>query len=349
MSACGDQEGAPEEVRLVRTERIAANTAEIAAVYSGEVRARREADLGFMVSGRILRRHVEVGDRVEIGTRLFQIDATDASLNANASRSQVETARSQLRQAQDDYDRYVALGKSNYVSKADVEKMRLALETAQQTLRATQANYGVVANQTKYTTLRSTTSGIVTALEAEAGQVVQAGQVVVRVAQKGEREIAISVPESRVDELVGAKDLSVELWAEPGRRYRGRVREIAPATDEVTRTYSARVSVLDADERPRLGMTAKVLVPLRREQGLRRVPLTAIYDVDGTSKVWIVDAGTSRVAKRSVTIARAQKDGVLIGAGLRDGDIVVTAGVHLLHEGQKVRLSPDQAGRGAQQ
>jgi multidrug efflux system membrane fusion protein len=348
LSACRSDNDSAEQARPVRTERISPRSGGIAATYSGEISARREAALGFMVGGRVLRRRVEIGDVVEVGTPLFQLDATDAALNANASRSQVESARSQLDQARSDYDRFAKLADAKFVSRADVEKMRLSLLTAQQGLRAAQANHGVVANQAAYTSLRSTTAGVVTAIEAEAGQVVQPGQIVVRIAERGEREVVISVPEARVDELRNARSLAIELWAVPQRRYVGRLREMAPDTDTVTRTYSARVSVLDADGQVRLGMTGKVLVALPQERSLRRVPLTAIYDADGTPKVWIVDPKTSRVATRPVTVTQAQKDGVLISAGLRDGDIVVTAGVNLLHAGQKVRTVAREAKGGTQ-
>ena len=345
LSACTATAEPGEEVRPVRTARIGAQADTAGATYSGDVRARREAALGFMVGGRIQRRFVEVGDTVEAGTVLFQLDPTDAALNANASRTQLDSARSQYRQYKRDYERYAELAKSHYVAHAEAEKMRLTMETAQQSLRAAEANYGVAANQASYTTLRATVAGVVTSISAEAGNVVEAGRIVVKIAERGEREIVISVPEARVQELRTARALAVELWAAPGRRYAGRLRELAPDTDSVTRTYSARVSLLDADDKVGLGMTGKVLLDLPGNPRLRRVPLTALYDTDGRPKVWIVDPKTARVAMRPVVVAQAQKDGVLISAGLRDGDVIVTAGVNLLHDGQKVRaLEADAAG-----
>ena len=337
LSACAAPADEPvEEVRPVRTARIGAQAGTAGATYSGDVRARREAALGFMIGGRIQRRLVEVGDTVEAGTPLFQLDPTDAALNANASRTQVESARSQYQQYKRDYERYAELAKSHFVAHTEAEKMRLQMETAQQSLRAAQANYGVAANQASYTTLRATSAGVITAISAEAGNVVDAGRIVVKIAERGEREIVISIPEARVEELRSARALAVELWAAPGRRYTGRLRELAPDTDSVTRTYSARVSIVDADDKVGLGMTGKLLVDLPSNPQLRRVPLTALYDTDGHPKVWVVDPKTSRFAARAVVVTQAQKDGVLISAGLHDGDVVVTAGVHLLHAGQKV-------------
>jgi len=337
LSACGRSSEPVEDVRPVRTQHVSRHDIDNTATYSGEIRARHEASLGFLVSGRIQRRLVEVGDHVAVGQPLFQIDPTDTTLNANASRSQVESARVQYLKASHDYQRYVELGRSQFVSTSQVEQMRLAMETARESLRAAQANYGVTANQASYTTLRATTSGVVTSVAAEAGNVVAAGQVVVRIAERGEREIVISIPEARVDELRKARSLSIELWAVPGRFYNGRLRELAPDTDAVTRTYSARISIPDADDKVGLGMTGKLRLALDGDARLRRLPLTALYDVDGEPKVWVVDASTSRVQLRKVNVAQAQRDSVLISRGLRDGEVVVTAGANLLHAGQKVR------------
>jgi membrane fusion protein, multidrug efflux system len=329
---------ADEDIRPVRAKRVGANADAMAATYSGEIRARREAALGFMVSGRIQKRAVEIGDTVAVGTVLFRLDPADAALNANASRSQVESARSQYEQARADYARFSQLSAAQYVSRSELDKMRLSLSTAQSALRAAEANHGVAANQSGYTTLRSTVVGVVTSLEAEAGNVVSPGQVVVRIAERGERELTVSVPESRVDELRGARALSVELWADPRHRYAGRLRELSPDADTVTRTYVAKISVLGADDAVRLGMTAKLHVALPTAGTMRRLPLTAIRDTDGTPHVWVVDPKTSRVAMRRVELAQAQRDGVLVHRGLRDGELVVTAGVNLLHEGQKVKM-----------
>ncbi|GAB3090499.1 efflux RND transporter periplasmic adaptor subunit [Lysobacter terrae] len=337
LSACGHSADAVEDVRPVRTQQISRAGVNNTSTYSGEIRARHEASLGFLVGGRIQRRMVEVGDHVAVGQPLFQIDPTDTALNANASRTQVESTRVQYIKAQNDYQRYAELGRSQFVSKSQVEQMRLAMETARESLRAAQATYGVTANQSSYTTLRASTSGVVTSITAEAGNVVAAGQVVVKIAERGEREVVISIPEARVDELRNARGLSVELWAMPGRSYTGRLRELAPDTDAVTRTYSARISIVNADDKIGLGMTGKLLVFLSGDERLRRLPLTSLYDLDGQPKVWVVDAKTSRVQLRNVVVAQAQRDTVLISRGLRDGELIVTAGTNLLHAGQKVR------------
>jgi RND family efflux transporter MFP subunit len=337
LSACAQHAPAEESVRPVRIARVAAPSATQAASYSGEVRARRETALGFQTSGRVITRLVEVGDVVKAGVPLLRLDPADAALNANAAKSSLESARSQYRQAQLDFQRYERLAAKAYVSRYDYERAKLSMDTSAETYRSAEANYRLAVNQSAYTTLTAPVAGVVTALEVEAGQVVPSGQVAVRIAQEGEREIVVSVPEGRVDELRTARKLEVELWAGAGKRYAGRLRELAPDIDPVTRTYDARVSIVDADAAVRLGMTGKVVLELPEEASLRRLPLTAIYDADGNPGVWVVDPADSRAKLRRVRLAGAQRDGVLVQSGLRDGELVITAGVNLLREGQKVR------------
>src|SRR5262249_509983 len=157
---------------------------------------------------------------------------------------------------------------------------------------AAEANWRVARNQASYATLKATTSGVITAVDAEAGQVVQAGQAVVHLAERGERELVVSVPESRGAGLQRARTMRLELWADAARREAGRLRELAPDTDAVTRTYAARISVLEPDAALQLGMTAKLVVELATGASLRQLPLTAINDVDGTPRVWVVANGT---------------------------------------------------------
>ena len=244
LSACRHPADAVEDVRPVRTQQVSRVGVDYSATYSGEIRARHEASLALLAGGRIQRRLVEVGDHVAVGQPLLQIDPTDTTLNATTSRTQVEAVRAQYLKALHEYESYVERGHSQFVSTSEVERMRLAMETARESLRIIQATYGVTAGQDSYTTLRATTSGVVTSINAEAGNVIAAEQVVVKIAERGEREMVIRLPETRVDELREARGLSVELSANPGRSYTGRLRELTPDTDAVTRTYSARISIV---------------------------------------------------------------------------------------------------------
>ena len=199
------------------------------------------------------------------------------------------------------------------------------------------AQLAVSANQASYATLVADQDGVITAVNAEAGQVVAAGQAAFRLAREDEREAAISVPENRIGELRAAKQLGVILWANPARIYPARVREIAPAVDPMTRTFAVRVAILEPDPALQWGMTANVVL---RGSGLGNaalLPLTALYQQQGKPAVWVFDAATRKVSLRPVEVGSYREDGVVIRSGINGGEFVVVAGVHKLIAGQTVR------------
>ena len=324
LAACKEQAPAHVDIRPVKTVVAQASSVALGANYSGEIRARHEVKLGFRVPGKIAQRLVEVGQAVKPGQALLRLDGTDAGLQIAATRSQYEQARL-------DHERAQQLLSKGFVSQAEVDRRKSQLD-------ALQAQYRLVANQGGYTTLLADRAGVVTAIDAEVGQVVQAGQPVARLAQDGEREVVIAVPESRVSELKEAQQLKVTLWANAGKTYQGKLRELSPDTDPVTRTYAARVVLLDADEAVRLGMTANVSLAAAKSETAVRLPLTAIYDQQGQPQVWLVDSKTQTVSLHKVKLSGAMNDEVLVSGGLRGGELVVTAGVNLLHAGQRVKL-----------
>jgi RND family efflux transporter MFP subunit len=312
----------------------------VGANYSGEIRARYESQLGFRTGGKIVARLVEVGSHVKRGQPLMQLDPAQETLQLVAAGADVDAARSRVAQAKVDVQRTEQLLARQFASQAELDHQKLALDQAEAQLRSALARQQLNANQRGYTTLVADRDGVVSALLAEAGQVVAPGQSVVTLAADGEREVAISIPEQRVDELRGARNLVVSMWAYPGRTWTGKLRELAPDTDSVTRTYSARITIEDPDPAlVRLGMTASVQAPDVDGGGAIRLPLTAIVDADGKRQVWVVDKQTRRVAPRLVTIGGAQNDTVLVTSGLAGGETVVTAGVHMLQPNQQVLLA----------
>jgi RND family efflux transporter MFP subunit len=331
LAACGKEPAAYEEIRPVRTVVLKADGSTPGATYSGDVRARRETTMGFRLPGQVVERYVELGQAVKAGQPLMRLDSRDATLQRTAARSQYDKARVDLQRAQ-------ALHAKGFVSQSYVDAAKAAFDAAE-------AQFKIANNQSGYTTLRAERAGIVTALLAEVGQVVAAGQAVLRLAEDGEREVVVSVPEGRVEELRRAKDLKVTLWAAPEKQYDARLREIAPDTDPVTRTYAAKITLLNPDDAVRLGMTAYVLKPGAQTSGTLSLPMTAIVDRDGQPKVWVVDPKTSRVTARPVKLAGALNDTVLVADGVKAGEVVVTAGAHLLHANQKVRLAASQLER----
>lgn len=329
-----------EDVRPVRTVVAGQSAGAVGAAYSGEIRARYESQLGFRTGGKIVARLVEVGSHVKRGQPLMRLDPAQETLQLVAAGADVDAARSRVAQAKVDVQRTQQLLARQFASQAELDHQKLALDQAEAQLRSALARQQLGANERGYTTLVADRDGVVSALQAEAGQVVAPGQPVATVAADGEREVAISIPEQRVDELRGAQTLQVSMWAYPGRTWTGRLRELAPDTDSVTRTYSARVTIVDPDPAlVRLGMTASVLAPDVDGKGAIRLPLTAIVDDGGKRRVWVVDRQTQRVAAREVTVAGAQNDVVLVTGGLQGGETVVAAGVHMLQPNQQVLLA----------
>ena len=340
LAACTGEAAKPyEEVRPVRVAVAGRNNGSVGSAYSGAIVARYESQLGFRTGGKVVARLVDVGAIVKRGQPLMRLDPEQEALQVASASADVDAAKSRVAQARIDLQRSEQLLARQFASRAELDQQKLALDQAEAQLRSAQAQREIHANQRGFTVLTADRDGVVTAIGAETGQVVGAGQSVVTVAAEGEREVAISIPEGRVDELRNARSLQVSIWAHPGRRWKGVLRELAPATDSVTRTYAARITIQDPDrELLRLGMTASVSAPDVDGTSAIRLPLTAIVDAQGRRHVWVVDPKTTRVAPREVVLGSAQDDSVLVTSGLAGGETVVTAGVHMLQAGQQVKL-----------
>ncbi|MFY9326539.1 MAG: efflux RND transporter periplasmic adaptor subunit [Georgfuchsia sp.] len=326
IAACGRNAESitAEAVRPALVERVAATPGFGADVFSGEIRARHETDLAFRISGKIAAREVETGDAVKPGTVLARLDPDDVKLRFAEAEAQYAPAEAEVK-------RYRDLRAQNFISQS-------ALDARESAFRAARAQLELARNQQSYAVLRADRAGVVTLVAAEAGQVVAAGQPVMRLALPGEPEVVISIPENRLKAFQSAKRLTVALWSAPGKHYAGRIRELAPAADAATRTFAARISIVDADADVRLGMSASVRLTTDREQQVFVVPQSALTRIDGKPTVWVVDAKAQTVAPRAVTVVEFDaNDRVAVADGLNAGDLVVTAGVHKLLPGQKVR------------
>ena len=340
LGGCGgDESAAPRvaDVRTVRAER-AGPVAEAPAVrYAGTVHARYETDLAFRVGGRVQSRTAEVGTRVRAGEVLATLDPRDYALDAAAARAQLAAAEAEAKLARADIERFRALRAQNFISQAELDRREALADAAQARVLALRAEASRLGNQQAYTRLTAPHAGVVTAIAFEAGQVVAAGQPLAQLARSGEREIRIDVPENGLDALRAARALDVRLWSVPGKAYRGRLRELAPMADAATRTYRARISLVEPDDAVRLGMTATVEALGSAAPSLT-VPQSALFRVNGRPQLWVVDPATRKVATRSVELGELKADRAEIRAGLAAGEWVVTAGVHKLAPGQEVRL-----------
>jgi multidrug efflux system membrane fusion protein len=337
LGACSRQEPPSAPVRPVQVTQVSLGGAGSRSVYAGEVRPRYEGELGFRIGGKIIARQVDVGAVVKKGQALARLDPTDAGLQTDASKAQLAAAETEFNFAKAELDRYQGLLEQKFVSQSALDAKRNAYNSTRARYEQAKAQLAVTQNQARYATLVAEHDGVITAANAEVGQVVAPGQAVFRLARADEREVAISIPEHRLGELKSAKQVLVSLWANPGKIYQGRVREIAPSVDATTRTFAVRVSMLDADAAVRWGMTANVMTQGEGAPGTVLLPLTSIYQKDGKAAVWVFDPTSKQVSLRNVELGMYLEDGVVVRSGLANGEWVVTAGVHKLAPGQVVR------------
>lgn len=335
LSACSKKVEKTEDIRPVRAVTVSPAGTSAVVELSGEVVPRYESRIGFRVGGKIIARKVDVGTVVRRGQLLMQLDATDLQLGQAQAKAAVAAADSNLSLAKAELERYRELRQKNFVSQAVLDAKEAAYKSAMAGHEQASAGLKVQANQSSYASLVADADGVVTGIDAEVGQVVSAGTPVVRIARTGETEVRVSIPEDQVELLRKAVDVKVRTWAQPGEAIAGRVREIAPVADPATRTFTAKVSIPKAGNDIRLGMTATVAFASAAAPGIR-LPLTALFHNKEATSVWVIDKGAVRLVP--VQVAGASGNDVLIASGLDHGQAVVTAGVNMLREGQKVTV-----------
>ena len=309
--------------------------------FPGSVHARVEADLSFRVAGKIAERKVDTGARVARGTVLAMLDPEDAQLNLEAARAALAAAEADAWLAQEEERRYTGLKAKGHVGQSAVDTRVNTSKLAQARLAQARSQLNLSQNQSNYTRLTADGAGVVTQVFAETGNVVNAGQPVVRFAADGEREVHIDVPEGRTDALAKSPQIGVEIYSQPGKRYVGKLREINPQADPATRTHDARVTIVDADAAVVLGATATVMTLDAGDGKTFRLPATALGAANkDQGTVWTVVAGENGASTvKPVPVQVLQYlDGVVIVAGaITPQDRLVTAGVHRLIEGMAVK------------
>lgn len=334
VGACAEQ-APPESVRPALVVQ-AGDAGTVVQVYAGEVHAREEPPLAFRIPGKLLRRHVDAGARVKAGQALAELDPADVRLQSEADRAALAAAEADLALAKSEADRYRNLADRQLVSRSALDSRVAQLQSAQARVRQARSALSGSRNQVGYAVLRAPRDGVIAQRLAEAGQVVAAGQAIFVLAVDGEREVVIAVPEQQAARFAVGQAMAVELWATPGRRFAGKVREIAPAADALTRTFAARVSFDAAGAPVELGQSARVFARVADGAPALRVPLSALTQSAGRPAVWRLDPASSKVHRVVVRTGPYAEDGVPILAGLRAGDWVVAAGVHLLQEGERI-------------
>jgi RND family efflux transporter MFP subunit len=337
IAACSKAPVPIEDVRPVRTLTVSPRSTSATVDFAGEVRPRVETRAGFQVAGRMTQRFVEVGQLVRQGQPLATIDPQDYRLAAEASEAARTSAQVDRDQQRADYKRFEDLQAKGFISQAELDRRKASLDAAEARHAQAVANARVTGNQAGYATLRAPHDAVVTAIDAEVGQVVAAGQSVVRLAQTGEKDVLIGIPEQQLAVLKGAKEISVRLWSD-GAPIKGTLRELSPVADPATRTFPARVGLVDPPATAALGMTATVSFAVPLPQPVITLPLQALLLESGATHAWRYDAATGTVQRTRVSIGNVAGNEVVVTEGLKAGDVVVTAGAHQLKEGQKVKL-----------
>lgn len=346
LAACSRSEPPPEPVRAVKLVTVGAQPLLAAQEYAGEVRARVESRLGFRVAGKIVQRQALLGQRVQAGQVLAQLDPQDYQLAAAASAAQVSAAQTQYDLAAAEFKRFVQLKEQNFISGAELERREASLKAARATLEQARAQASAQGNQAGYTRLVADVAGVVTGIDAEPGQVVAAGTPVVRIAHDGPRDVVFAVPEDKVARLKEGQAVAVRSWA-GGGPLQGRVREVAASADPVTRTFTVKVGI-DAASAPPLGSTAYVLPEALGHAGVAalKLPTTALRQEGQATAVWVYEVDKGTVRSQPVQVATADGNEAVIVGGLVPGMQVVSTGVHVLTPGQKVAVYQQKSTQG---
>ncbi|CAN5477035.1 multidrug efflux RND transporter periplasmic adaptor subunit MexJ [soil metagenome] len=337
LAACSRPAPPEEPVRAVKVITVGTSAYAPDHEYAGEVRAQVESRLGFRVGGKLIKRQAELGQHVKAGQVLAQLDPQDYRLAADAARAQVAAAATSRNLAAADFRRYQALKEQNFISGAELERRESTLKAAQAQLEQAQSQSAVQGNQANYAVLTADVSGVVTAVDAEPGQVVAAGAPVVRIAADGARDMVFSVPEDRVGSIRVGAPVRIRVWAQD-TSLTGKVREVAASSDPVTRTYPVKVSI-DA-KAPPLGATVYAIL----ESGsgaaapVIKLPTSALRQEGQATTVWVLDKASMTVRPQVIRVATADGNEVVVASGLQPGMLVVSAGVHVLSPGQKVTI-----------
>jgi RND family efflux transporter MFP subunit len=342
LAACGEEKVAEVLVRPVKAMVVPEPVTERVLTYSGVIAPRVESTLGFRVSGKIVERYVNVGQHVQAGQKIAKLDEKDLQLAEHSASAAVAAAKTRFDVAKDAFNRAKFLLPNRFIAQSAVDQRQLEFDSAQSVLNSAQDQLDQAINATSYALLLADQNGIVTSVRAEPGQVVAAGQAVITLAHSHDIEASVAIPEQSIVKLSVGQPASISLWSAPDIKSDGKIREIAGAADAASRTYAVRVTIAKPVPQMRIGMTAAVAFRIPQDSPAVIVPITALASERGKTIAFVADKDAQTVARRDVETGRVTDEGVLVKAGLKPGEILITGGVQFLQNGMKVRL-PKQA------
>jgi RND family efflux transporter MFP subunit len=338
LAACQPEAEKPApEIRPVRAVTVEKREAGVPVVLTGRIQAQDEVPLAFRLSGRMVERTVNLGDRVQPDQVVARLEPQNEMNALRAAEANLAAAEGQLVEARADFRRQQTLSERGFAAQAVFDRARQAQQTAQSAVDAATAMLKNAKDQVSFTELRADAEGVVTAVGAEQGEVVQAGQRIIQLARQGGRDAVFDVPAQVIRSAPADPRITVFLTDDPAVKAAGRVREVAPQADPVTRTFEIKVGLADPPPEMRLGATVTGRMEVDSGQ-IIEIPATALTQLDRRPAVWIVDPATSTVSMRNIDVLRFDPATVVVSEGVEPGEIVVTAGVQALHPGQKVRL-----------
>ena len=338
LAACGEaEEEAQPEIRPVRTVTVEKRAAGVPVVLTGRIEAEDEARLAFRLGGRMIERGVNVGDRVEAGQLIGRLDAQDQQNALRSAEANLAAAQGQAREAENEYQRQRQLEERGFAARAVYERAREARQTTRSQVAAVEAQLRFAQDQVSFTELHADAEGVVTEVGAEPGEVVQAGQMIVRLARQDGRDAVFDVPAQVIRHAPADPEIQITLTEDPRIKAVGRVREVGEQADPVTRTFEVKVGLAEPPPEMRLGatVTGRMVVD---EGEIISLPASAVFRQGQEPAVWVVDPASETVSLRAIDVVRFEPAYVVIAAGVEPGDIVVSAGTQALHPGQKVRL-----------
>ncbi|MXN63671.1 efflux RND transporter periplasmic adaptor subunit [Stappia sp. GBMRC 2046] len=338
-----EQADAPLAPRIVWAEQVKLSDGVETQSFTGTVRPRVDAPMAFRVGGKLAERLVDVGDEVAKGDVIGRLDEGDYRHGLRVAIAQEKAAEAEAERSSADLERARELKEKGHASTAVFDRAKATANAAREALAAARERRALAENELEYAVLKADADGVVTGVSAEPGEVVTAGQPIVRLARTGEREAAIAIPESRIGAVRGAKAW-VTLWALPGKRFDAALRELSPEADPAARTFDARFSIDDPEGQARLGMTATVHIARADVEKSFVVPLSAIWYRGEAAFVWRSSEDRAAVEAVPVTVRRLDEEVAYVDGGLKPGELVASLGVHRLDENLAVRVEERMAG-----
>lgn len=333
LSGCNKDQATTEQIPFVMVTQPHTGYDDLKS-YAGDVQARQQTILSFRVAGQVIKRSVDVGDRVKAGQILAELDVKDAELQRNSAQAQLDNARSAAQIAEQELKRYKELLPIHAVSRSQFDAIENQHKAAISALKQAEANFKVSNNQTEYNQLKANNHGVITQRDIEVGQVVAAGQSAFQLAIDGEREVVIGVPEQAISQIKVGQPAWVVLWSNPKDRIAAVIREISPAADQ-TRTFRVKVALKQGQSNIQLGQSARVFFSQQQDDVLS-IPLSSVSAVQNQAYVWVVQPDQT-LKKVQVSLGAYGRDTVPVLSGLAPSDYVVIGGVHLLRDKQKIR------------